>query len=151
MAQLNREARRLWDREQKRVQKQVLRKESKSIAAKVKSSEWTPWIEASEEDLQNTTLKLQTAYKNSHYVVMVCKPILFEGMGEVTRIMIRDNLARPHHSWLDFQRIKNELFGEEFTAYEVYPPASNTVNDFNIYHLWVMPKGYKSPLDFGNY
>lgn len=149
MAQLNRETRRQWDREQKRVQKQILRKEAKSIAAKIKSTDWTPWIEASEEDLQNTTLRLQTAFKNSHYVVMICNPVVVEGIGEVTRIMIRDNLAREHHSWVDFQRIKNELVGEHRTAYEVYPPKSNVVNEFNIYHLWVMPEGYVSPLDFG--
>ncbi|MGR9527665.1 DUF7694 domain-containing protein (plasmid) [Priestia megaterium] len=43
------------------------------------------------------------------------------------------------------QRIKNEIFGEEYTAIEVFPKESELVDEANMYHLWVLPKGMNLP------
>lgn len=48
-------------------------------------------------------------------------------------------------TWSEKQRIKNEIFGEERLAIEVFPAKSNLVNEVNMYHLWVMPKGFSLP------
>lgn len=47
--------------------------------------------------------------------------------------------------WNVKQEIKNELFGEDRIAIEVFPKESNLVNVQDIYHLWILPKGFKMP------
>jgi hypothetical protein len=39
------------------------------------------------------------------------------------------------------QRIKDTLAGPDRAAVEVYPPASEVVDQANMYHLWVLPPG----------
>ena len=41
------------------------------------------------------------------------------------------------HDWRDFQRIKNELIGEEYEGVELYPAESRRVDTANQYHIWV--------------
>jgi hypothetical protein len=60
-------------------------------------------------------------------------------------IVIRRHDGAPVHSWTDFQRIKNELYGKERQAIEVYPPESELVDARNLYHLWVLPEGVTLP------
>ena len=55
---------------------------------------------------------------------------------------------KPIHDWRAFQRIKNELVGEEYEAIEIYPRESELVDEANQYHLWVMEKGRISPVGF---
>jgi hypothetical protein len=43
--------------------------------------------------------------------------------------------------WDELQSVKNEVFGEEATCVEVYPPEGEVVNDANIRHLWLVPPG----------
>lgn len=47
--------------------------------------------------------------------------------------------------WIEKQEIKNELFGEYRTAIEVFPTSAELVDEANMYHLWVLPKGFKMP------
>ena len=35
------------------------------------------------------------------------------------------------------QKIKNEIFGDEYIALEVFPRESELVDEANMYHLWV--------------
>lgn len=65
--------------------------------------------------------------------------------GIVEHLIIRRHDTKPIHSWYDLQRIKNELVGSDRTAVEVYPAESNLVDDANLYHLWVLPEGFKLP------
>ena len=55
-----------------------------------------------------------------------------------TKAMIQrhDDAVIPNH-WAELQRIKNEIFGEEFWAVEYYPPHDETVDNANIYWLYV--------------
>jgi hypothetical protein len=68
------------------------------------------------------------------------------GWGKLTRIMIRRHDQKTTVSWMHKQRIKNELFGEEFTALEVFPPESKLFDEANIYHLWIFPPDIEVPI-----
>ena len=61
-------------------------------------------------------------------------------------LSIRHNDRRPIRDWRQFQRIKNELAGEQREALEIYPAESRLVDEANSYHLWVMPTGEKVPV-----
>ena len=47
--------------------------------------------------------------------------------------------------WRVKQEIKNELFGENRLAIEVFPKEKNLVDAMDIYHLWVFPKDFELP------
>lgn len=57
-----------------------------------------------------------------------------DGHLKVSRIDGADGIT-----WDELQRIKNEVWGEEQTAIEVFPPQGELVNDANIRHLWLVP------------
>jgi|SRR5882672_2754619 len=63
------------------------------------------------------------------------------------RMMIRWLDARPDHDWSLFQRIKNDLFGPEAVALEVYPAESNKQDVANMYWLWVLPPNADCPIE----
>ena len=65
--------------------------------------------------------------------------------GRVTQVGIRRNDAAPVHSWNDLFRIKNEIFGPERSAVEVYPAVSELVDDANMYWLFVLDEGKQPP------
>jgi hypothetical protein len=52
-------------------------------------------------------------------------------------IGIRRHDQRKSISWSTKQRVKNELFGEESIALEVFPPESKLIDQANIYWIWV--------------
>ena len=47
--------------------------------------------------------------------------------------------------WAEKQRIKNEIFGKDRIAIEVFPEESHLVDVMDCYHLWIMPKYFKMP------
>lgn len=47
--------------------------------------------------------------------------------------------------WAIKQEIKNELFGENKVVIEVFPEEKSKIDAQELYHLWVMPKGFKLP------
>lgn len=47
--------------------------------------------------------------------------------------------------WSEKQMIKNELFGEDRFAIEVYPKQDRLVDVADVYHLWVFGKKYDMP------
>ena len=53
-------------------------------------------------------------------------------------LLIRNRPNTPVRSWTDLQRIKNELFGEDATAIEVFPPQAEVIDQANMTHLWVL-------------
>ena len=84
-------------------------------------------------------------WENNLYIVQIY--IKKTDWGIIEKAMIRKNDESPIHDWKAFQRIKNELFGEERTALEVYPRQSNLVDVVNIYWLWVFPDGFDCPIE----
>ncbi len=80
--------------------------------------------------------QVRHAQANNLYVVLV-RPFLDEQGNEVIHLAIRtaSNLEPP---WRDMQRIKNEICGEESTAVQVMPPASELIDEADMYHMWVL-------------
>ncbi len=48
-------------------------------------------------------------------------------------------------SWDELQAIKDEVWGSEAEAIELYPARSRLINNVNQRHLWKVPKGFKLP------
>ena len=44
--------------------------------------------------------------------------------------------GEPRHDWRDFQRIKNDILGEEAEAVELYPAESRLIDTSNYYYLF---------------
>lgn len=86
--------------------------------------------------------ELNEAWTDGEYAVMA-RPVQTD-WGEITHACIR-NADSTDIPWADKQRIKNELFGSERTAVEVFPAESQLVDKANMYHIWIMPKGFKIP------
>jgi hypothetical protein len=51
--------------------------------------------------------------------------------------------------WRDVQKMKNELFGSETTAIQIFPPESKLVDTANQYYFYVFME-YKFPFGFRN-
>jgi len=64
--------------------------------------------------------------------------------GNVTHLWIKHRDGRPM-IWRDMQRIKNELVGYDRVAVEVYPSTADLVDVADMYHLWVLPAGFRLP------
>jgi hypothetical protein len=80
--------------------------------------------------------------KNSQFVVMI-RDVKTE-WGNVQHAAIK-SASDNDIPWRDKQRIKNELFGTERTAIEVFPKESRLVDAANLYHIWVLPVGLELP------
>ena len=78
------------------------------------------------------------SYINNRYVVMIDDNANIKGI-PATKVMVQrhDDKPVPGH-WRQLQNIKNELFGQESTAIEFYPPESELTDVANIYWLWVL-------------
>lgn len=63
--------------------------------------------------------------------------------GKVTHLTIT-SFKQPN--WSEKQRIKNDLFGEESLAIEVFPKESELVDEADMYHLWIL---HDKQLPFG--
>jgi hypothetical protein len=109
-------------------------------------SHWAPLERVSLKDVVDRTGKMppawcQAIYINDVYLVMMSVPQVSPVLGEVEHFIVQRNDGAPVRDWLHVQRIKAELYGAERCAIEAYPPKSETVNDANVYHLWVLPPG----------
>lgn len=80
--------------------------------------------------------------RNDGQVVCMMRDLQTE-WGKVTHVTIT---AHEQPNWAEKQRIKNELFGKESLAIEVFPRESELVDKANMYHLWVL---HEKNLPFG--
>lgn len=79
---------------------------------------------------------------DGQYAVM-SRPVDTE-WGAVIHACIR-NLDSTDIPWAVKQQIKNELFGYEATAIEVFPAETDLVDEANMYHIWILPEGFEIP------
>lgn len=63
--------------------------------------------------------------------------------GQVEHMCIR-NAENTDIPWAEKQRIK-EAFYPDRAAIEVFPTADKLVDEANMYHLWVLPRGMNLP------
>lgn len=125
---------------------------------------WTPFVDVTDQlssplaramgiDDPNVLLKMQEllgtgnsgtrAFQNSRYFVHRTPT---EGGGFTLSIRTLQNDAR--HDWREFQRIKNELCGEDREAVELYPAESRLVDTSNQFYVHVLPAGLMVPVGF---
>jgi hypothetical protein len=62
--------------------------------------------------------------------------ILFDEIRGFKHLRICRIDRKPIHNFMDMQEIKNDLWGEDVIAIEVYPKQSDFKNGSNTYHLW---------------
>lgn len=79
---------------------------------------------------------IRAAWANNLYAVLI-RPFADEAGNEVIHLAIR-TASQLEPPWRDMQRIKNEICGEESTAVSVMPPASELVDEADMYHVWVL-------------
>lgn len=79
----------------------------------------------------------------------VCSRIIRTQFGNVEHVTISKgtgtNDGTGEVSWAMKQQIKDELFGENRFAIEVFPKQKNLVDVCDVYHLWVFDKKVDMP------
>lgn len=88
--------------------------------------------------------EMDKVFSNGKYVVMSRNVNTLWGV--VEHVCMR-NATSTDIPWREKQRIKNELFGKEKVAVEVFPKESELVDEANMYHIWILPD--KTILPFG--
>jgi hypothetical protein len=79
-----------------------------------------------------------TAHKNKVFSV------LDRTLANGVRHLAVSSLSGIRPGWREMQRIKDDLAGCDKTAVEVYPPATEIVDQADMFHIWVLT----APLDF---
>ena len=107
--------------------------------ANVYHGQWTPemdrcWIRKEDGTCVSSRL-IRTAWGKVEHVTITRSSGGFlpssDGSGDFT--------------WAEKQQIKNELFGENRVAVEVFPKADRLVDMCDVYHLWVFDKKFDMP------
>lgn len=122
-------------------QQQGILEEMRKVAKSVNKSiaeiaPWTPFEEAE----GNPLLPDDRIFINSRYQVSVRMRDVPEPFGLCIELSIKTRDRAAHHDWRDFQRIKNELVGEDYEAVEMYPSEKRLVDTANQYYLFVFPE-----------
>jgi len=127
----NRKTRRLAKQKQKRA---------------IRSGYWGEWVEGRSPKEQGFghgwANEFNTAFKNDLFAVL-CRPVETR-WGSAVHIAIK-NATSSDIPWAHKQRIKNELFGDDRIAIEVFPTEEDLVDAGNMYHLWIMPLRFRLP------
>lgn len=87
--------------------------------------------------------EMDRVYRQGNDYVVMIRSVETE-WGTVQHACIR-NTHNTDIPWAEKQRIKNEIFGEESVAIEVFPSESQLVNGAAMYHIWVLPTDFKIP------
>jgi hypothetical protein len=123
------------------VKKKACKKERKAMKASVKER-WTPFREKDfppvpcfHEMWQNKTHTVLVGLRNK------------DANGRPTRdgwihLSIRRNDRKAECDWRIFQRIKNDIAGDEREAVQLFPAMRRVLDTANQYHLWVAPKQF---------
>ena len=96
---------------------------------------WMPQMDRcwmSDDGYQVTSRILMTAWgKVEHAAITIVGSFTTQGENDL--------------SWATKMEIKNEIFGENRLALEVFPKQKNLVDVMDVYHLWVFPKDFELP------
>ena len=81
--------------------------------------------------------------------ICVCSRLIRTKFGTVEHVTISKGTGTVDGSgevtWSEKMKIKNELFGDNRFAIEVFPKAKNLVDVCDVYHLWVFDKKLDMP------
>ncbi len=70
---------------------------------------------------------------------------LVPGWGPTLHLRVRRVSGKGPIPWEALQAIKDERAGPDATAIEVYPPASEVIDEVEMRHLWIVPPGVPMP------
>lgn len=90
---------------------------------------------------------LVAAHLNETYSVQ--RFVHLTPVGFVDHLMVRRHDDQPIQSWKDLQKIKNELTdeGPKRIGVQVFPREDQLVDQANMYHIYVYPKGHQLPFN----
>lgn len=79
-----------------------------------------------------TAAFITTAHRNKVFSVL-------DRQAEVgVRHLAASSPSGQRPTWPEMQRIKDELAGPEATAFEVYPPRDQVIDEADMFHIWVL-------------
>lgn len=117
------------NRQQRRMAESFHKKEVKKA---ISSNEWTPFEDrTSEARARFTTPNFISFHANNIFSVQV-----FNVDAKIVAGIRRHDQSK-NISWATKQRIKNEVFGNEVEAIEVFPKESLLVDQAEMYWLWI--------------
>lgn len=122
------------------------RAQRRFLAATTNKARWGEWEERrfTPGELAGLAVEnLVTAFVNELFSVQVYD--CATSWGPVRQLSIRKHVAPTAIGWDDLQRIKNELAGESIVAVEVFPRASDLIDQAPMRHLWCLPEGIELP------
>jgi len=112
--------------------------------------DWTPFEDVTNAmDHPEWTDERERVYLNSRLQVHVV-PHQSEELGEFFHVSFRNVDKTAHRDWRDTQRMKNELFGKDAEAVELYPKEGRLHDTCNQFHLWVIEANRTFPFGFGD-
>lgn len=87
---------------------------------------------------------LRRSFRNNVVSVQVYEDVhACSLIGLVTPIGIRRHDGGDRVLWSDMQRIKDELFGSDRVAIQVFPATEDLVDEANMYWMWLLPEGVR--------
>lgn len=117
------------NRHERRAKQSAFKKQVKKV---IKSDEWGSWSDVHSNVFAHKFENGVKFFNNDIYSVQI-----FNDNGQIVA-GIRRHDESSNIPWSHKQRIKNELFGTESTFVEVFPPASELVDQANLFWLWEM-------------
>ena len=85
--------------------------------------------------------------------ICVCSRLIRTQFGKIEHVTITKGQGTRNGegeiTWSQKQQIKNELFGEDRFAIEVFPKQKKLVDVMDVYHLWVFDKKLEMPFGIG--
>ena len=86
-------------------------------------------------------------YMNSRMLVTIV-PHESKEFGRYFHLSWKNLDRSARHDWREIQRMKNEIFGEDYEAFEIYPAEERLHDSCNQFHVWVLEKGVRIPMGF---
>lgn len=120
-----------------------MERQQEAFARNAKRGQWSPFKPQNPPAYGDGWFgQIDRAWANGWYAVLG-RPVPTE-WGEVLHLCVRD-VPNGRLTWAELQWIKDQIAGPERLAVKVYPPQSRLVDEANMYHLWVLPKGMRLP------
>lgn len=107
---------------------------------------WDATMEACPVGGLGWTREMHTVWTNGWLCVMV-RTLMHTSLGFTMDHCAMRTALGAELRFAEKQRVKDEIFGEDRMAVEVFPRTGDLVDAANMFHLWVFPAGYR--FDFG--
>lgn len=125
------------------------RVERKTHCLKLAAKQWTPFapvtITGEIRDSSPHMKHVSKIFANSRFRCDIFNGVSSVG-GYVHLVVTRHGLLEPP-THVELQRIKNELFGADIEAVEIYPAGTGELSE-SIRHLWLLPSTFEMPFGF---